>query len=143
MSIWFKEYNINDFEWMAKNTMAETLGMELVEIGDDFLKGRLPIDNRTVQYMRLLHGGASVTLAETLGSVASFMIIDPETQICVGQSIQASHIRAGKEGFATGKASLIHKGRSSHLWNIDIVNDEGKLLSSCRLTMAILDKPIK
>lgn len=141
MSVWFKKYNIEDFQWMAKNTMAETLGMELLEIGGDFLTGRLPIDNRTIQYMRLLHGGASVALAETLGSVASFMIIDPETQICVGQSIQASHIRAGKKGFATGKVSPIHIGRSSHIWNVDIVDDEGKLLSTCRLTMAIIDKP--
>jgi len=141
MSIWFKEYNINDFQWMKKDTMPEILGMEMLEIGDNFLIGRIPIDNRTVQYMRLLHGGASVTLAETLGSVASYMIINPDEQICVGQSIQASHIRAGKIGFATGKVSLIHLGKSSHIWNIDITNDEGKLLSTCRLTMAIMDKP--
>ena len=140
MAIWFKEYKLSDIEWMKNDTMMETLGMELLEKGEDFITGKMPIDHRTVQPMRILHGGASVALAETLGSIASYMIIDPEKQICVGQSIQANHVRPGKSGFANGKASLIHLGRTSHLWNIEITDDDGKLLSICRLTMAIVNK---
>ena len=120
--------------------MIELLGMEIVEIGDDYLVGKMPIDERTFQPLKMLHGGASVALAETLGSVASFMIIDPENQYTVCSSIQANHIRPGTSGHANGKTSLVHKGKSSHIWNVDITNDEGKLLSSCRLTMAIIDK---
>jgi len=140
MSIWFKDYNFKDLFWMQKGTMMESLGMELLEKGEDFILGRMPIDNRTVQTMGILHGGASVALAETLGSIASYMIINPETHICVGQSIQANHIRPGRSGFANGRANILHLGKSSHIWNIDITNDDGKLLCSCRLTMAILGK---
>ena len=140
MSIWLKEYKISDIEWMKKNTMMETLGMELKEIGGNYLTGKMPIDHRTVQPMQILHGGANVALAETLGSIASYMIIDPETHFCVGQSITANHLRPGKDGFAHGKASIIHQGRTSHIWNIDIENDEGKLLCVCRLTMAVVAK---
>ena len=140
MSIWFKDYALSDMEFLKKGTMMDALGMELTERGENFLSGKMPIDHRTVQPMGILHGGASVALAETLGSLASYMIINPETQICVGQSIQANHLRPGKSGFAHGKAVLIHKGNTSHIWNIDIVSDEGKLICICRLTMAILNK---
>lgn len=140
MSIWFKDYQLADMAGMKKNTLMETLGIELTEKGESSLSGRMPIDHRTVQPARILHGGASVALAETLGSLASHMIIDPDKQYCVGQSIQANHIRPGISGYAHGKAVLIHKGNTSHIWNIDIVNDEGKLLCICRLTMAILNK---
>ena len=139
MAVWFKDYDLSNVIW-KQDTMMGTLGMDLVEKGDDYLMGKMPIDSRTVQPMRILHGGASVALAETLGSLASFMMIDPETHFCVGQSIQANHIRPGTKGFAHGKASLIHQGRTSHIWNIDITNDEGKLLCICRLTMAIVEK---
>ncbi len=141
MSIWFKDYNLDDYSWMYENTIFEVLGIEFTEKGDDYLKGRMPIDHRTIQPFKILHGGASVTLAESLGSLASLMLINPEEKICVGQSIQANHIRPGTSGYANGTAKLIHKGKSSHIWNIDIVNDEGKLLCICRLTMAIVDKP--
>lgn len=140
MSIWFKDYQLADMAGMKKNTMLETLGIELTEKGESSLSGRMPIDHRTVQQAQILHGGASVALAETLGSLASYMMLDPDKQYCVGQSIQANHIRPGKSGYAHGKAELIHKGNTSHIWNIDITNDEGKLLCICRLTMAILNK---
>ena len=140
MSIWFKDYDLSDYSSLAKDTMMDHMGMELTERGEDFISGKIPIDHRTVQPMRILHGGASVALAESLGSMASYMIIDPETHICVGQSIQANHIRPGLSGYAHGKASIIHKGRTSHIWSIDITNDEGKLLCICRLTMAILER---
>lgn len=140
MSIWFKEYKLSDLSWAKKGTLMETLGMEITEVGENSLSGTMPIDDRTVQPMKILHGGASVALAETLGSLASSLIINPESQICVGQSIQANHIRPGTKGLAHGKAEVIHIGKTSHIWNIDITNDEGKLLCICRLTMAILNK---
>ena len=141
MAIWFKDYNLDDYKWMYENTIFEVLGIEFTEKGDDYLKGRMPIDHRTVQPFKILHGGASVTLAESLGSLASLMIIDTEKKICVGQSIQANHLRPGISGYANATAKIIHLGKSSHIWNIDITNDDGKLLCICRLTMAIVDKP--
>jgi 1,4-dihydroxy-2-naphthoyl-CoA hydrolase len=138
--IWDKDYELKDIVWMAKDTMMEALGMELTEIGPEFLSGRMPIDKRTVQPMRILHGGASVALAETLGSIGSYMVIDTETHYCVGQVITANHLRPGKGGFANGVARILHKGRTSHIWNIDITDDEGKLLCVCRLTMAVVKK---
>ena len=141
MTYWFKEYKIEDIAWMKKGTMMEALEMDLLEIGNDYLTGRMPINHKTVQPMKILHGGANVALAETLGSIGSWMMIDPEKQICVGQSITANHLRPGTKGFANAKATIIHRGKTSHLWNIDITNDEGKLLCVCRLTMAIVPKP--
>lgn len=141
MNPWFKEYDLKDIEWMKEGTMMETLGIELLEVGEDYLSGRMPIDHRTVQPMKILHGGANVALAETLGSIGSWMIIDPEKQICVGQSITANHLRPGTKGFANAKATIVHRGKTSHVWNIEITNDEGKLLCLCRLTMAIVKKP--
>ena len=140
MALWYKEYNISDGEDLGKGTMMETLDMEITEIGDDFLVGRMPIGPKTIQPARLLHGGASVALAETLGSVASYMIIDPEKYICVGQSIQANHLRPGIKGFVNARTKVIRIGKTSHVWDIDLTNDEGKLICVCRLTMAILPK---
>ena len=140
MSIWFKDYNLEDANAMFKGSMMETLDIKLTEKGDDFLCGTMPIDHRTVHPLKVLHGGASVVLAESIGSLASFMSIDTEKQHCVGQSITANHIRPGFSGLAHGKATLVHMGKLSHIWNIDITNDEGKLLCVCRLTMAIINK---
>ena len=139
--MWFKEYNIADFNWMSKGTLFESLGIEFTEIGPDYLKAQMPIDHRTLQPFKVLHGGASVALAESLGSLASQMVIDQEKQFAVGQSINASHVRPGINGFAHGTARALHIGKTSHLWNIEIVNDEGKLLCVCRLTMAVKDLP--
>ena len=139
-SVWFKNYDLKDFKQVVASTMIEHVGIEFTEIGDHFLCGKMPIDNRTIQPMGTLHGGASLAFAETLASVASFMIIDPEKQICVGQALQANFVRPGIKGFVYGKASLIHKGSTTHIWNVDIINEEGKLVCACRQTMAIIDK---
>ena len=140
MAFWFKKYTISEIDWIIKDTMMEVLEMELVEIGENTVSGRMPIGPKTVQTLKLLHGGASVALAETIGSVASFLIIDPEQFYCVGQSILANHLSSGTKGYANATAKPIRIGRTTHVWDIDITDDDGKLLCVCRLTMAIIKK---
>lgn len=140
MSIWFREYSIEDIAHMGDNTMMEALDMELTEIGEDWLSGRMPIGPKTMQPMRLLHGGASAALAETVGSIASYLVIDPDKHNTVGQSITAHHLRPGLKGYAHAVARPVRIGRTSHVWDIDIKDDDGKKLCVCRLTMAIIPK---
>src|SRR3954469_17450163 len=111
MSIWFKkDLSIEDLRPLGKNTMAEHLGMEWTEVGPDFLKARMPVDHRTQQAYGLLHGGASVSLAETIGSVGAAMVVDQNLFYCVGLEINANHIRSAREGWVTGVASPLHVG---------------------------------
>lgn len=138
--LWFKEYNIKDWAERSKNTIHDSLGIEILEVGEDFIKGRMPIDTRTFQPMGILHGGASVVLAESLGSIGSAMIVDPSKFYAVGQVISANHVRPGIKGFATGVAKPVHIGTRSHIWDIIITNDDQKPLCNVRLTMAIVDK---
>ena len=139
--IWFNK-NLQIAELIAFNpaTMGAHLGMEWVELGPDFLKMKMPVDHRTHQPYGLLHGGASCALAETVGSVGSHLIINPEKSICVGLEINANHIRGVREGFVTATAVPIHLGSSTHVWNIKINDDAGKLVCVSRLTVAILQK---
>ena len=120
--------------------MAEFIGIEFTEVGDNYLKGRMPVDHRTNQPYGLLHGGASCALAETLGSIASAIVMDRSKFICVGLEINANHIRSAREGFVTGIASPLHLGSSTHVWDIKIYNSEEKLVCVSRLTVAILPK---
>lgn len=139
--IWFKkDLSLDDFKHMGKNTMGDFIGMEWVEIGDRFLKARMPVDERTKQPYGLLHGGASCVLAETLGSVASALIVDPEKFICVGLEINANHIRSAREGFVTGTCTPIHIGASTHVWDIRIHDEKEKLICVSRLTVAVLKR---
>lgn len=142
--IWFtKDISIAYLQSMSKGSMAEHLGMCFSEIGDSYLKATMPVDHRTKQPYGLLHGGASVALAETLGSVASALVIDPSASLCVGLEINANHIRSVKEGFVTGTATPIHLGSSTHVWEIKIHDEKGKLICISRLTVAILkNKPV-
>lgn len=129
--------SINKF---SKNTIAEQIGIEFTEIGNDYLVARMPVDHRTHQPFGILHGGASVVLAETLGSIASYLCLtNQQTQAAVGLEINANHIRAVKNGFVYGKVSPIHVGKTTHIWNIDITNEEGKLVCKSRLTVMILE----
>ncbi len=124
---------------MSKGTIAEHLGIEFTAYGDDFLTARMPVDHRTHQPMKLLHGGASVVLAETLGSVASYLSVpDPTRQKVVGLEVNANHIRAVREGEVIGKVTAIHKGRTTHVWEIRITTTDDKLVCISRLTVAIL-----
>lgn len=125
---------------MSKNTMVEHLGIEFTALGDDSISARMPVDHRTHQPFGLLHGGASVALAETLGSVAAHCCLDPERQAAVGLDINANHLRAVKNGWVYGTASPLHIGRTTQVWDIRIKNEEGALVCISRITMAVLEK---
>lgn len=139
--IWFKkDLRLEDINALGKNTMGEFIGLEFTGIGADFVRCRMPVDHRTKQPYGLLHGGASCVLAETLGSVASALVIDPEKFICVGLEINANHIRGVREGIVTGTATPLHLGASTHVWDIKIYDEREKLVCVSRLTVAILKK---
>ncbi|MES2373097.1 MAG: hotdog fold thioesterase [Bacteroidota bacterium] len=141
MSIWHNpKLSLSHFDGLGKQTMGEHIGIRFSAIGDNYLKATMPVDHRTIQPYGLLHGGASVALAETLGSVGAAMVIDPEQYICVGQEINANHIRGVKSGYVTGIATPIHIGSSSHVWEIKIYDENEKLVCISRLTVAILKK---
>jgi len=126
-------------EWTG-NTMGTYLGMEFTEIGPDYLRMMMPVDHRTVQPYGLLHGGASAALAETVGSVASGLVIDSQKQICVGLEINANHIKGVREGYVHAIARPLHLGSTTHVWDIRITDDQHKLVCISRLTVAILPK---
>ena len=137
-AIWRKPISLEILREKARNTAIEHLGIEYVEIGDDYLVGRVPVDHRTHQPFGLLHGGVSVVLAETLGSVGA-MFASPPAWRGVGLDINANHIRGVSSGWVTGTARPVHIGRSTQVWQIDMVNEEGKLTCVSRITMAMLE----
>ena len=132
--------SISELQKIGENTLGSHLGIEFTEIGKDFLSGKMPVDHRTKQPYGILHGGASVVLAETLGSMASALCIDQDKQICVGLEINANHVRSASEGYVYGKALAVHIGRKTHIWDIRIVNEKNDLVCVSRLTIAVLDK---
>jgi 1,4-dihydroxy-2-naphthoyl-CoA hydrolase len=139
--IWFnKQITLADFAHWSKDTLAEHLDIQITDIGPDFLKATMPVDKRTHQPYGLLHGGASVALAETVGSVASALVIDKEKNICVGLDINANHIRSARTGLVTAIAKPIHLGITTHVWEIKIQDEQEKLICISRLTVAILRK---
>ena len=141
MSIWYnKSLKLSDLGAIEPGTMAEFLGMEWTEIGDDFIKIKMPVDQRTKQPYGLLHGGASCALAETIGSVASQLVLDPNKFICVGLEINANHVRSARSGFVTGIANPLHLGGTTHVWDIKIYDEAEQLICISRLTLAILKK---
>src|SRR6476469_9751895 len=122
--IWFnKNLQLSDFTHFGKNTMGDHLDIRFTEVGDNFLKGTMPVDERTKQPYGLLHGGASCVLAETIGSVASAMVIDPARFQCVGLEINANHVHSATSGYVTGVAIPLHLGKSTHVWDIKIYNE--------------------
>jgi 1,4-dihydroxy-2-naphthoyl-CoA hydrolase len=125
---------------LSKNTMAEQIGIEFTAVGPDYLEARMPVDHRTHQPFGLLHGGASVALAETMGSVAAACCVDPARQFCVGLDINANHVRGVRSGFVRGITKPIHIGKKTHVWDIRIVNEKDELVCISRITMAVLDK---
>jgi 1,4-dihydroxy-2-naphthoyl-CoA hydrolase len=140
-SIWFKkDLSLTDFSAFKQNTMGEHIGIEWSELGPNYLKATMPVDHRTKQPYGLLHGGASCVLAETLGSVASALVVDADKFICVGLEINANHIRSAREGKVTGICTPIHIGASTHVWDIKIYDEREKLVCVSRLTVAILKK---
>ncbi len=142
MSIWFNKSLALPVDMpLGPGTMAAFLGMEWVEMGENFLKMRMPVDERTIQPYGLLHGGASCALAETVGSLGSHFVINPEKFICVGLEINANHIRGVRKGYVTGTCTPLHIGASTHVWDIKIHDEKEKLVCVSRLTVAILKKP--
>jgi 1,4-dihydroxy-2-naphthoyl-CoA hydrolase len=132
--------SLDAIQSFSKGTLAHHLGIEFTEIGADYIVAKMPVDHRTHQPFGILHGGASVVLAETLGSIASFFCLkEPDKQHAVGLEINANHIRSVKEGFVYGRVQPLHVGRSTHIWEIRITNEEGKLVCVSRLTVAIVD----
>lgn len=141
MSIWFKQHlTLEDISRWRKGNMVEYIGIEFTAAGDTWLQAKMPVDNRTRQAYGFLHGGASVTLAETIGSVASALVIDPEKYYCVGLEINANHIRTALAGWVTGTCQPLHLGGSTHVWDIKIEDDQNRLICISRLTVAILQK---
>jgi uncharacterized protein (TIGR00369 family) len=138
MTIWRSLRSIEDLNSTRPGTMVEHLGIEFTEIGDDFVRGTMPVDGRTRQPYGLLHGGASVALAETLGSTGATMCVDTTEYQCVGQEINANHVRAARTGLVTGTARPVHLGGRTQIWVIDIVNEAGKLVCTSRLTVALI-----
>lgn len=125
---------------ISRNTLVEHLGIEFIEIGEDYLKAKMPVDHRTKQPLGLLHGGASVVLAETLGSFAAQCSVNTDEQYCVGLEINANHIKSVKEGWVYGTAKPLHLGKKTQIWEIKVTNEENALVCVSRITMAVLDK---
>ena len=141
MSIWNTEESLENVRKLEKGNILEHLEIEVVEIGDDFVRGKMPVDHRTHQPLGILHGGASVVLAESLGSIASNLVVDSTKQYAVGMEVNANHLRPVSKGYVHGTARAVHIGRKSHVWSIEITNDEGKMVCMSRLTMMVVKIP--
>jgi 1,4-dihydroxy-2-naphthoyl-CoA hydrolase len=126
-------------KWCEVNSIAH-LGIEITEIGSDYICGTMPVDYRTQQPVGILHGGMSVVLAESLGSIASNLIVEESGKVCVGLEVNANHVSSVKEGIVKGRATLVHEGAKTHIWDIRITSDQDKLVCISRLTIAVLDK---
>jgi 1,4-dihydroxy-2-naphthoyl-CoA hydrolase len=140
MSIWKKESSLTRLNKINENTIIALLGIEYTQIGDDFIKATMPVDSRTHQPLGLLHGGASVVLAETLGSIAGNLAVS-ENKVCVGLEVNANHLRGVKTGVVTGIAKAIRLGRTVQVWQIEIHNEKEQLICTSRLTLAVIDRP--
>lgn len=138
--IWFNPINAEDLTRYRDGTMADFIGIKFTEIGKDFLIATMPVNDRTFQPMRIMHGGASCVLAETLGSVAANCCVDQEKKVCVGLEINTSHVKMARAGIVKGTARPVHIGRSTQLWEIHIVDEQDNLVSLSRLRVAVLDK---
>jgi 1,4-dihydroxy-2-naphthoyl-CoA hydrolase len=141
VAIWKNPVSLNDIEQFSKNTMVEHLGIEITEIGDDYLKASMPVCHKTHQPMGILHGGASVALAETVGSIAAFMAA-PAGRRCVGLEVNANHLRSVKSGQVFAVARPIHIGRSTQVWDIQIADEDDNAVAISRITIAVLDHSV-
>ena len=141
MSIWFnKDLTIEQLEPLGKGTMGEHIGIEWKEVGENFIRATMPVDDRTKQPYGLLHGGASCVLSETIGSIASAMVIDHSKFVCVGLEINANHVRSARQGLVTGIATPLHLGANTHVWDVKIYDELEKLVCISRLTVAVIPR---
>ena len=136
--VWFTKYQLNEIQPLCEKNMVAHLGIELTELGHNYLVGTMPVDHRTTQPPGLLHGGASVALAESLGSIAATLCVDTEHWACVGQEISASHLRPVRKGYVTGIAKPVYIGRSSQVWEISIIDERQRKVCLVRLTVAVV-----
>lgn len=135
-----KTSQLNTINNLMKNTLMETLDIVFTDIGEDYLIAQMPVGSKVFQPMGILHGGATAALAESVGSTASHILINSNEYEVKGIEITANHIRSVSKGMLTAKANLIHKGRTLHLWEIRITNEEQKLISVCKLTNIVIKK---
>ena len=135
-----KQEKIQQVNDSIQNTMTSTIGIEIIDIDNDFICGKMPVDERTIQPFGLLHGGASVALAETLGSIAGGIKVYPNNETVVGIEINANHLKSARDGWVYGKATPIRIGKKIQVWNIEISNDSGDLICVSRLTLAVIPK---
>lgn len=131
---------LNEINVMNSNTLMESLGIEYTELSEGKVTARMPVDHRTMQPMGILHGGASLALSETVAGVGSYLLVDPELYDVKGMAVNANHIGSVSKGYVIAQAEIIHKGINSHIWNITISDEEGKVVSVCRFTNMILKK---
>ena len=143
MAIWKTPFTIEDLNRRNSGTMVTHLGIEFTDIGDESLTAIMPVDDRTVQPMRIMHGGASAALAETIGSIAANYCVDLRTHFCVGLDINTSHLKMAREGYVTGVARPIQIGSKIHVWEVRIYNQAGEMVSQSRLTMIVLERKEK
>lgn len=139
--IWFKEYKIDEIkDFITHENIVGATGIEFTEIGTDYIKGRMPVDKRTHQIHGILHGGATCVLVETIGSFASLMTLDLNVKYAVGSQISVNHLRPAHDGFVTATCIPVHLGRTKHVWDIPVHDDNGKLIAKGELTCIVTDK---
>ncbi len=138
MAIWNTKPTIESLSERSKGTLVEHIGIEFLEIGEDYIKAKMPVDQRTIQPYGILHGGASLVLAETLGSVAATLCLDTRKERCVGLEINANHVRPVSTGYVFGVTRPIHTGRTTHIWEIEITDQDSNLVCVSRLTLAVV-----
>lgn len=142
MTIWRTQTSVEQIREFSRETLAETIGIRVTEIGPDFLRATMPVNPKVHQPMGVLHGGASVALAETVGSIAAMLCVDGEKYVCLGQEINANHLRPISSGIVTATARPFHIGKRSHVWSIEIRDEAERLVCVSRLTMAVVDRPV-
>jgi 1,4-dihydroxy-2-naphthoyl-CoA hydrolase len=139
VSIWFKEISLEEINSWGKGTISESLGLKITNIGENYVEGTMPADKRTFQPYKLVHGGANVVLAESLGSIGGMLTLNPDEYYCVGQEVNANHLRGVRSGIITGRAEQVYSGRKSQVWEIKLYDDRNKLTCISRLTLAVVE----
>jgi len=140
VSIWFKEPDLEEVNSWSEGTILEHIGIEITKIGESFIEGTMPADKRTFQPYKLVHGGANVVLAESLGSIGGMLTLNPDEYFCVGQEVNANHLRGVESGIVKGRAEQVYCGKRSQVWEIRLYDSRNKLTCTSRLTLAVVKK---
>lgn len=135
-----KDLSIQELNAFGNNSLVQNLGIEFLEAREGYVKAKMPVDHRTMQPMGLLHGGASMAFAETIGGLGSLLLIDTDEYDALGTAFSANHTGGAKEGYVIGEAKIVHHGRLTHVWNIEVRDETGRLISTSRLTNTVLEK---